>query len=111
MEEQVEWHGIGRWLSFLFAGLMILLAIPGVFSHEFGAAAGWNLFLGLLMFGVVAAGHRKAPLLAAILSAIMLLRVIVGAFVSPSWGILVDILVLAIIVTAAFDLRRQASEL
>jgi hypothetical protein len=110
MEEQIEWSGMGRWLSFLFTALMILVAIPGVFSHEFGAAAGWNLFLGLLMFGFVAAGHRKAPLLAAILTVLMLLRLVLGAIAGGGWAILADAVLLLVIAGAAYDLRQQDAE-
>jgi hypothetical protein len=78
MESQSElrWSGWGRWLSFVLAGFMVLSA--PMFDRDLGAAAGWNIFLGLLLFGTIASNHRKAPLLLIILAA----RTVLGI----AWG-------------------------
>jgi hypothetical protein len=110
MDDQVQWAGLGRWLSFLAAALLILLSIPAIFVHALGAAAGWNIFLGLLLIGVIAAGHRKAPMLAAILCALMLLRLILSMVAGSMADAALDLLLLGM--PAAWrSLKAQAASL
>ena len=103
------WTGLGRWLLIGLGVFMILVAVPAVFSRENGAAAGWDIFLGLLAIGTVASGDRKAPLLALILAALMALRLIAtiasGAKVLDLVGALVFLFMAA---GAAYDLRTQS---
>lgn len=111
MNDQVQWTGLGRWLSFVAAALLILLSIPAIFIHALGATAGWNIFLGLLLVGVVASGHRKAPLLAAILCVLMLLRLIVSLVAGNMVDAVFDLLLLGILAAAWQSLKTQAASL
>lgn len=95
-------------MSFVTAGLLILSAIPAVLSPESGAAAGWNIFLGLLLIGVVASGHPKAPLLAAILCALMLVRLIVSVAIGSLADAALNLLLLGMLFAAWRSLRNQA---
>jgi len=108
-EGEIAWRGWGRWLSFLTAALLILIAIPGVFINSLGAAAGWNIFLGLLLFGSIASDNKRAPLLAAILAGLMALRLLIAIALGARLPDL-SIAGLLLVLTAgiAFDLRRQA---
>ena len=109
MEDQVHWTGVGRWLSFVTAGLLIIVSVPAVFDHEFGAVAGWNIFFGVLLIGVIAAGHPKAPLLAAILCALMTLRLIIslalGSIVEGGVNLLLGTFLLAV----WLNLKKQSA--
>ena len=110
-DERIHWDGLGRWLAFAAAGILIVLSVPAVFSLAFGAVAGWNIFLGLLLIGVVVSGHRKAPLFVAILVALVLLRLVLSLI----FGILIDaglnFLLLSLLGGAWKDLREQAEEI
>lgn len=108
-DQNTTWTGLGRWLLIGLGIMLIFLAIPLVFSRENGAAAGWNIFLGLLAIGAIASGNRKAPLLALILAALMAIRLIVAIIAGASGLVLAGSLVLlAIAAGAALDLRKQA---
>jgi uncharacterized membrane protein YhaH (DUF805 family) len=52
--------------------MFVIAAIPQVLAND--AAAGWNIFLGLLLFGAIASGNRRAPLLVLVLTTLMVLR-------------------------------------
>jgi hypothetical protein len=109
MDYQVRWHGTGRWLSFAVAAVFILLAIPDFANDE--PAAGWNIFLGLLLFGVMAAGSRRAPLLLLVLTLLMVLRItlsFIGGHFSPIDAV-ANVLVLVGLVVAWLDLRKQST--
>jgi hypothetical protein len=109
MDEQVRWHGTGRWLSFAVAALFILLAIPDFANDD--PAAGWNIFLGLLLFGVMAAGSRRAPLVVLVLTLLMVLRItlsFIGGHFSPIDAV-ANVLVMVALVVAWLDLRKQAT--
>lgn len=107
-EHDAVWTGLGRWLLIGLGIILIVLSVPVVFSPANGAAAGWNIFLGLLAIGAVASGNRKAPLLALILAALMATRlifsIIYGAGVLALAGSLILFLIAA---GAAYDLRKQ----
>ena len=105
----MRWHGVGRWLAFALATLLILIAIPLVFHAETGAMAGWNIFLGLLLAGAVGSGSRHAPPVAFLIAAILLIRIVTSVlFVPINIGLLFDMLMAAMAAVAAQDLRRQA---
>lgn len=107
--EQIAWTGHGKWLSLSVAAMMILGAIPFVFSHSFGAAAGWNIFLALLLGGSLAAGHPKAPTVAAVVSAVLTIRLIVGLIAMNLFASVLDVLLAAMVIAAWRDLRKQAT--
>ena len=99
---------MGRWLSFVVAALLLLLSIPLVVLNM--AAAGWNIFLGLLLFAAVASGHAKAPLIAIILSVVLAIRLVLTLAsraavlaVAPGAGLLV------LTSAAAYHLRQQSA--
>jgi hypothetical protein len=107
-EQEHVWAGRGRWLSFVVAALLIVLSIPFVLLNM--ATAGWNIFLGLLLFGAVASGNRTAPLIAIILCVILAIRLVLGIATGAA---VLDIAVggglLLLSSAAAFHLRRQAA--
>jgi hypothetical protein len=107
-EDEIDWSGPGRWLSFASSGLMILIAVPFVFDQGQGAIAGWNIFLGLLLFGAVASGNKEAPLIATIIAVLMVVRLL-SLFVIgwDTFGALTTLAVLAVVGGAAYYLRVQ----
>ena len=108
----IEWIGIGKWLSFTAAGLLILLAIPFIFDHASGVAAGWNIFLGLLLFGAIASGNARAPTIATVIAGLMAVRLIVAiAMGAGAADVLVGVIVLAVVGLSAWDLRKQRGHL
>lgn len=111
MDDQVHWRGVGRWLSFVAAGLLMLISTPAVFSHAFGATAGWNIFLGLLLIGGIASGHRKAPLLAGVLCALMLFRLILSLVAGSMIDAAFNLLLLGMLLAVWQSLRKQAAVL
>jgi hypothetical protein len=111
MDDQVHWAGMGRWLSFVATALLILLSIPSIAIHALEAAAGWNIFLGLLLIWVIASDHRKAPLLAAILCALMLVRLILSLVAESMVDAVLVLLLLGILATAWHSLKTQAARL
>jgi lysylphosphatidylglycerol synthetase-like protein (DUF2156 family) len=107
MGEQVRWQGVGRWFSYAVAALLVIIAIPSFATND--AAAGWNIFLGLLLFGGVASGSRRAPLLLLVLIGLMLLRVLVALAAERNVVEAVgDGILLILLFFAWQDLRRQA---
>ena len=105
-----QWNGAGRWLSFAAAALLLIFSIPMVFSPDDGAAAGWNIFLGLLLFGGVASGSAAAPKITAVIAALMLVRLaLLPLFGAHLLDFLLALLLLALVAYAAFDLRRQVT--
>ena len=76
MSEDIRWEGAGKWLSFAVAALLVVVAIPSIATNN--PAAGWNIFLGLLLFGFVASGNRRAPALVLALLGLMVLRLVVA---------------------------------
>src|SRR5438270_1359484 len=108
MDEQVHWRGMGRWLSFVVAALLIVAAVPNFATND--AAAGWNIFLGLLLFGAVASGSRRAPLLVMVLVGLMALRSIIAVAAERSAiGALLSAVLFICLFFAWRDLRRQAA--
>ena len=108
MDEQVRWRGLGRWLSFAVAALLVIAAIPDFATDD--AAAGWNIFLGLLLFGVIASGSRRAPLLLLVLLGLMVVRLISALAVERTIisGVTNGAPLLLLFV-AWLDLRKQAA--
>lgn len=107
MDEQVQWSGFGRWLSFVIAAVFILGAIPDFARND--PAAGWNIFLGLLLFGLVAAGSRRAPLLLLALTVLMVLRMTMS-LMSGHFAVIdaiANTLVLVGLAVAWLALRKQ----
>jgi hypothetical protein len=110
------WRGWGRWLSFAAAAYIIVMGIAGLLialqrdhAAALEASAGWDLFLGLLLGGVVASNNKRAPLLAVVIAALMAVRVIGGLMIGrPLAAVSIDVLPMLIAGVAAFDLRRQA---
>jgi hypothetical protein len=110
MSDQVHWRGVGRWLSFAVAVLLVVLSIPAFATDD--ASAGWNIFLGLLLFGFIASGHRRAPLMIGIIAALTALRLIVAlAIERNAIGAIVEALLLILLFVAWQDIRRQAASL
>jgi hypothetical protein len=105
--EQHCWRGTARWLSFAVAGVFVIAAIPQVLAND--AAAGWNIFLGLLLFGAIASGNRRAPLLVLVLTTLMVLRSGL-ALVGREFGGAATSAVLALLLAVAWrGLWRQAA--
>ncbi len=75
-EKTYRWTGLGRWLAFATAAGMILFSIPLIVSNV--AAGGWNVFLGLLLFGVTVSGNRHAPMLAYVLAILFAIRTVLA---------------------------------
>lgn len=106
---EIRWAGWGRWLSFLVSALLILLAVPYVMDYREGAAAGWNIFLGLLLFGAIASGNRHASTLTLVLVGLMAIRLTLATLIGASIFMIASNLLLLILVSmAAYDLRRQS---
>ena len=111
-----KWRGPGRWLSITVAGLLVALAMIGLwvglsqaYSTVMEVAVGWNLFLGLILIGAIISGSKHAPALTMIISFLMMIRAVLGVVAGASpIGILLDVLFTVLIGLAAFDLRRQA---
>ncbi|MFW2852480.1 hypothetical protein ACM61V_11195 [Sphingomonas sp. TX0543] len=110
-ESSIEWTGIGKWLSFASAGLLILLAIPFIFDHGNGAVAGWNIFLGLLLIGAIASGNARAPTIAMVIAGIMAVRLVVAVAIGAgAVDVVIGIAVLAVVGISAWDLRKQKAQ-
>ncbi|MET0376397.1 MAG: hypothetical protein ABW128_19340 [Rhizorhabdus sp.] len=110
---KIRWRGWGRWLAFLLTGLLILLSMPMIFVHQTGAAAGWNIFLGLLLAGSVGSGYRHAPRVAMIIAVLLFIRVLVAAVFltneSPFiFALAVELLLAVLAAVVALDLWHQA---
>ena len=97
------WDG----LSFAAGVLLIALSLPLVPFKT--ASAGWNIILALLLIVSVASGHKKAPMVAIIVSMFMAIRLVV-ALASGAMAISVALAVclFAFTAAAALDLRQQA---
>ena len=109
MEEQVVWTGAGRWLSFAGAGILFVSVIPAVFVTSLGAAAGWNIFLGLLLFGAIASGSKSAPKVALVIAISMLVRLSLATlFWEGTVEFLLQLLTFGLIAFAAYDMMQQA---
>jgi hypothetical protein len=104
---ELRWSGRGRWLAFGLAGFMVLSAAFTSGRWD-GPSIGWNIFLGLLLFGTIASNHRKAPLLLIILAARTALGIALGLFsgLTPLDAAL-NVVLLVVAVGAAYDLGRQ----
>lgn len=102
-----SWTGWGRWLSYAVAALLIVYSISLVVLNE--PAAGWNIFLALLLFAAVASGHKRAPGVAVVLTVLMALRFGVTLM---SGTMTLDIVITGTLfvlsAAAAYHLRRQA---
>ena len=108
MGEQVRWQGVGRWLSFAVAALLVIVAIPSFVTDD--PAVGWNIFLGLLLFGVIASGNRRAPLLLLVLLGLMVVRLLVALVAERNIiAAVTDGVLLIPLFFAWQDLRRQAA--
>ena len=111
----IDWRGWGRWLSLGTAGLLILLAVAGMLiglrrgsASATEASAGWDLFLGLILFGTIISGSRRAPFLATVVAFLMAIRVVLGMAIGrPVIGVLIDVVLMLVVGFAALDLRRQ----
>jgi hypothetical protein len=104
---QLQWQGMGRWLSFAVAAALIVASVPDVLENN--SAAGWNLFLGLLLLGAVASGNRQAPLLLGVLTALMALRLVIGLAVERDVArVIPDVILLVAVACAWLQIRRQA---
>ena len=110
MEIATKWTGVGRWMSFIGGTLLAISAIPFVFSHGQQMAAGWSIFLGLLLIGSVAAGSKTASKIAILTAALLLLRVIlVPVLGGGTFDFFYSLVPLAFVAWAAVDLRSQSS--
>lgn len=109
---ETGWSGLGKWLSSAAALLLILRAVPWIFDPQRGAAAGWNIFLGLLLFGAVASRNARAPAIGAAIAMLMAVRLGVGiAAGADPLDIGVEGVLLLLIGAAAYDLRKQRAAL
>ena len=106
VDGDIKWIGWGRWLSFALSALLLL---GGALDLNQEAAAGWNIFLGLLLFGVIASGHRKAPLLALVLTGLMAVRLLFAIIMYGPYAVRVigSVVPLALAAGAAYNLRKQ----
>lgn len=101
-----EWTGLGRWLAFATAAGMILLSIPLIVSNV--AAGGWNVFLGLLLFGVTVSGNRHAPMLAYVLAILFAIRAVLAVLLEADFiGAAIEGVSCAVIAVAASQLDHQ----
>lgn len=110
MHKHFRWQGLGRWLSFAIAALFVAAAIPNIVANH--PAGGWNLFLGLLLFGVVASGSRRAPSLVLVLIGLTVLRFLL--LMINEWkgvDLVVNGLAVVALLIAWQDLRKQAAAL
>lgn len=108
MDEQINWSGSGKWLSVIAGALMILFSIPDVFANS--AAAGWNLFLGLLLIGVTTSGHKAAPKIVSVVAALFLARLLLmPLFGWDGISALFGLILFLMIAWSAVDLRGQSS--
>ena len=104
--EQVVWSGWGRWMLFAVAALLIILSIPLVLENS--AAAGWNIFFGLLLFGAVASRNKHAPTVALVLAAIFVLRCVVAVIGAGLVEGAIEAVFAVATGAAGFRLRQQA---
>ena len=103
-----HWSGWGKWLSFALAIFLMLLALPLMLHRATGAAAGWNIFLGLLIFGSVVSNNKRAPLLLVIIAVLMFVRfVFTIIYYDTTPDIIISSILVIFSVLTAFDLRRQ----
>ena len=86
--------------------LLVLAALSIMRADD--ASAGWNAILGAMLFGVVAAGDRRAPTVAVVVSAIMLVRVVVALWLGHPFEAGLGSLLLLAVALAAQDLKKQA---
>jgi hypothetical protein len=107
---RVQWSGVGRWLSFAVAAVLIVTAIPEMSAHALLGA--WDLFLGLLLVGAVVSGYRQTPSLVGVLTAMMVLRLFFAMFAERNAVVAgIDALLLVPLFIAWRDFRRQAASL
>ena len=96
-------------MALFYCGCLAYIALPSAVVLNM-AAAGWNIFLGLLLFATVASGHPKAPLIAIIASVIMAIRLVLTlAIGAAALDIAVGVLLLVLTGAAAHQLRKQAA--
>lgn len=100
------WTGLGRWLALAAAAGMILSSIPLIVSNV--AAGGWNVFLGLLLFGVTVSGNRHAPMLAYVLAILFAIRTGLAVLIAADFiGAAIEGVFCAVIAVAASQLDHQ----
>ena len=105
-EADQKWLGLGRWLSLAVAITLLCVAALSIVRTN-DASAGWNLLLGAMLGGVVLAGDRRAPNVAAVVSVIMIVRVAVGLVLgSPVDAVASSVVALAALL-GTWDLFRQ----
>ncbi|WP_422058579.1 hypothetical protein [Sphingomonas sp.] len=101
-----QWTGLGRWLAFATAAAMMLFSIPLIVTNV--AAGGWNVFLGLLLFGVIASGNRHAPMVAYVLSILLALRAVIAVLLEADFiGAAIEGIFCAVTAVAASQLDHQ----
>jgi hypothetical protein len=93
-------------MLFAVAALLIILSIPLVLQNS--PAAGWNIFLGLLLFGAVASGNKHAPTVALVLAAIFAVRCVVGTIGAGLVAGAIEAVFAVATAAAGFHLRQQA---
>ena len=106
--DAIRWRGWGRWLAFVLGTLLLIYGIPLLLDDETLWLAVWNIFLGLLIAGVVGLNYRHAPGIAIGLAVLLAIRLAI-ALVFLSWTVatLSDVLLFALGAAVATDLRRQ----
>ena len=108
MENEAEFTGAGRWMSFLGGGLLILFAVPFIFSQGQQASAGWSIFLGLLLIGSVASNNKNAGKIAVGTAAVLILRVVlVPVLGGGPFDFFYALIPLVPVAWAAAELRSQ----
>ncbi|HEV7289451.1 hypothetical protein [Sphingomonas sp.] len=104
-----QWTGLGRWLALAAAAGMILFSIPLIVSNV--AAGGWNVFLGLLLFGVTVSGNRHAPKLAYVLAILFAIRAVLAVLLEADFiGAAIEAVFCAVIAVSASRLDHQKAD-
>lgn len=106
---QVHWTGEARWLTFAVALLLFVTGI--VFVGINVPFAGWNIFLGLLLFGSVASGYIHAPRTVKLVGILMAIRVVFALFAQDAAGVIISATACVALGFAWRDFKRQAANL
>lgn len=106
----MSWTGAGRWLAFSGSAVLLISGIVMFSDIELAAAAGWDIFLALLLFGAIASGSKSAPKIVLVIAILMLVRLLaLPIFGGRLADYLFQLVPLGLIAFAAMDLRRQAA--
>jgi hypothetical protein len=109
MEQNLNWTGRGKIISLAASFILILPAV--INFSESGAAAGWNIFLGLILFGAIVSNYAKATRIVFLIFVVCCIRIAADIFVHAQLANAgLDILVAALVGLAYLDLRQQKNQ-